>query len=159
MLPLVLTILAMAARTDQGARAADAVHVVFVCEHGAAKSLIAAAYFNKLAAERRLPFRAVFRGITPQDELSVKALEGLRADGVPIPGGRPTALNDRDIAAATLIFAIGCTLPDRARASQKVDDWSDVPELSGGYAPTRDAIRRHVERLLNGLRARDGGSP
>jgi hypothetical protein len=40
------------------AAAQDVEHVqptiVFVCEHGAAKSLIATAYFNKLAAERRL---------------------------------------------------------------------------------------------------------
>jgi hypothetical protein len=26
--------------------------IVFVCEHGAAKSLVATAYFNKIAAER-----------------------------------------------------------------------------------------------------------
>jgi len=38
--------------------------VVFVCEHGAAKSVVATAYFNKLAAERGLPFRATFRGTT-----------------------------------------------------------------------------------------------
>src|SRR5215813_9354941 len=36
--------------------------VVFVCEHGAAKSVIATAYFNKLAAERGLAYRATFRG-------------------------------------------------------------------------------------------------
>ncbi len=36
--------------------------VVFVCEHGAAKSVIATAYFNKIAAQRQLPYRAQFRG-------------------------------------------------------------------------------------------------
>ena len=45
-----------------GAQTAPAVsveiRVVFVCEHGAAKSLIAAAYFNKLAGERGLSARA-----------------------------------------------------------------------------------------------------
>ena len=40
--------------------------VVFVCEHGAAKSVVATAYFNKLAAERNLPFRATFRGTVPR---------------------------------------------------------------------------------------------
>ena len=45
--------------------------VVFVCEHGAAKSLIATLYFNKLAAERGLAARAAFRGVDPQDALSV----------------------------------------------------------------------------------------
>ena len=36
--------------------------VIFVCGHGAAKSVIATAYFNKLSAERGLPYRATFRG-------------------------------------------------------------------------------------------------
>jgi hypothetical protein len=56
--------------------------VVFVCEHGAAKSVIATAYFNKLAAERGLPHRATFRGTTPQDDLSVRAVAGLKEDGI-----------------------------------------------------------------------------
>ena len=63
--------------------------IIFVCEHGAAKSLIAAAYFNKLAAERGMKERATFRGVSPQDALSTMALEGLRADGVPVPEGNP----------------------------------------------------------------------
>jgi len=61
--------------------------VIFVCEHGAAKSVVATAYFNKLAAERKLPFRATFRGTSLQDDLSGRAVEGLKADGVAVPTG------------------------------------------------------------------------
>ena len=132
--------------------------VVFVCEHGAAKSVIAAAYFNKLAAERNLPFRAIFRGTTPQDDLSVRAVEGLKADGVAVPTGKPAAITDADIAAATHIFAIGCTLPDTARRSGKASDWSDVPG-DQGYGPMRDAIVRHVQQLLDQLAAQRVASP
>jgi arsenate reductase (thioredoxin) len=39
--------------------------VLFVCEHGNVKSLMAASYFNQLARERRLPFQAVSRGSPP----------------------------------------------------------------------------------------------
>jgi arsenate reductase len=124
--------------------------VVFVCEHGAAKSVIATAYFNKLAAERGLPFRATFRGTTPQENLSVRAVEGLKADGLSIPSGKPTAIGDNDISGATHIFAIGCTLPDKARASGKAAEWSDVPD-DQGYGPMRDAIVRHVKTLLDQL--------
>ena len=35
--------------------------VVFVCEHGTVKSVMAALWFNRLATERKLPFRAVSR--------------------------------------------------------------------------------------------------
>ena len=124
--------------------------IVFVCEHGAAKSVIATAYFNKLAAERGLPYRAVFRGTTPQDDLSVRAVAGLKADGVAVPDGKPTAIGDADIASATHIFAIGCQLPDKAQRSGKAADWSDVPD-DQGYGPMRDAIVRHVRQLLDDL--------
>jgi arsenate reductase (thioredoxin) len=125
--------------------------IVFVCEHGAAKSVIATAYFNKLAAERGLPFRATFRGTTPQDELSVRTMEGLKADGLAIPSGKPAAISDADVSAATHIFAIGCTLPQQAVRSGKAADWSDVPD-DQGYGPMRDAIVRHVRQLLDELR-------
>jgi len=124
--------------------------VVFVCEHGAAKSVVATAYFNKLAAERGLPFRATFRGTAPQDDLSVRAVAGLKADGVAVPAGKPAAISDQDVADATHIFAIGCTLPDQAQRSGKAADWSDVPD-DQGYGPMRDAIVRHVTQLLDSL--------
>lgn len=127
--------------------------VVFVCEHGAAKSVVATAYFNKIAAERGLPYRATFRGTSPQADLSVSALKGLREDGVEIPVGKPAAISVEDVGAATHIFAIGCTLPAQALASGKASDWSDVPD-DKGYAPMRDAIRRHVELLLDELAKR-----
>src|SRR4051812_45866830 len=81
--------------------------VVFVCEHGAAKSVIAAAYFNKIAAERGLPDRAIYRGASPQAELSVSALKGLKEDGLTLPSDKPWPITNADVAAATHIFAIG----------------------------------------------------
>ena len=130
--------------------AAPSPAVIFVCEHGAAKSVIATAYFNKLAAERGLPYRATFRGTTPQDDLSVRAIEGLKADGVAIPSGKPTAISEADVSGATHIFAIGCTLPTTAAKSGKASDWADVPG-DQGYVPMRDAIVRHVTALLDEL--------
>jgi protein-tyrosine-phosphatase len=125
--------------------------IVFVCEHGAAKSVIATAYFNKLAAERGLPDRATFRGTAPQDDLSVRAVAGLKADGLEIPSGKPTAISDADVSSATHVFAIGCTLPQAALRSGKAADWSDVPD-DQGYGPMRDAIVRHVRQLLEELK-------
>jgi protein-tyrosine-phosphatase len=128
--------------------------IVFVCEHGAAKSVIATAYFNKMAAERGLPYRAEFRGTDPQEALSVRAVAGLKADGVAIPSGAPTKIGAADIAKATHIFAIGCTLPAAAISSGKAKDWSDVPD-DKGYEGQRDAIVRHVKALLDDLQRRD----
>jgi len=148
LLALVAHVLVAGAQSSQTSTASPT--IVFVCEHGAAKSVIATAYFNKLAAERRLPYRATFRGTAPQAELSVRTVEALRADGVIVPSGKPTAIADADIDRASHIFAIGCSLPDKARLSGKATDWSDVPE-DRGYPAMRDAIVTHVEQLLDEL--------
>jgi arsenate reductase (thioredoxin) len=132
--------------------AADA-RIMFVCEHGAAKSLIAAAYFNKLAAERGLPDRAMFRGADPQEAISTRAVEGLRADGIAIPDGKPTAIGAADVSKVTHIFAIGCALPKFAADSGKASDWSDVPD-DKGYGPMRDAIVAHVRAVLDEIQRR-----
>ena len=39
--------------------------ILFVCERGSVKSLMATSYFNQLAAQRGLPWRAVSRGVAP----------------------------------------------------------------------------------------------
>jgi arsenate reductase len=127
--------------------------IVFVCEHGAAKSVIATAYFNKIAAERGLPDRAIYRGANPQAELSVSALKGLKEDGLPLPSEKPSPISNADITGATHVFAIGCTLPSHAASSGKAESWDDVPE-DQGYAAQRDAIKRHVERLIDQLQKR-----
>ena len=127
--------------------------IVFVCEHGAAKSVIATAYFNKIAAERGLPDRAIYRGANPQAELSVSALKGLKEDGLTLPSDKPSPITNADVSAATHIFAIGCTLPTHAASSGKAESWADVPE-DQGYAAQRDAIKKHVERLIDQLQKR-----
>jgi arsenate reductase (thioredoxin) len=124
--------------------------VVFVCEHGAAKSVIATAYFNKVAAERGLHARALYRGVNPQAALSADALKGLRDDGLTVPDQIPSMITPTDVDTATVIFAIGCTLPKHAAASGEANTWDDLPN-DKGYGATRDAIKRHVERLVDDL--------
>ena len=44
----------------------------------------------------------------------------------------------------------GQRLPAHAASSGKTDSWDDVPE-DQGYAAQRDAIKKHVERLIDQL--------
>jgi protein-tyrosine-phosphatase len=147
-------LLALLALTPQARPAAAEPTVVFVCEHGAAKSVIATAYFNKIAAERGLRARAIYRGTNPQPELSVRTIKGLEDDGLTVPTEKPSAITSADVEAATVIFAIGCTLPSSASASAKSANWDDVPE-DQGYGAQRDAIKKHVERLVEDLLKRE----
>ena len=150
---LVLALMAAALAGLGAAQGSGDEKVVFVCEHGAAKSVIATVYFNKLAAERGLPDRATYRGANPQAELSVSALKGLREDGLAVPSAKPSAITSADVAKASYIFAIGCSLPSHAASSGKAESWDDVPE-DQGFAAQRDAIKKHVERLLDQIQKR-----
>lgn len=125
--------------------------VVFVCEHGAARSVIAAAWFNKLAAEKHLAFRAVARGVTPQEDLSASTVAGLRRDGVAFSSDKPTELTkaEADSAAAVMAFY---PLP-AAMKPERPESTIEVPAPGDGYDQSRDAILVHVRALLDELQA------
>lgn len=124
--------------------------VVFVCEHGAARSVIAAAYFNELAAERHLKFQAIARGTTPQPDISPAASTGLEADGVSFEKGTPQPLKGADTAGAVRIVGLS-PVPRAYARSVRVDEHDDVPEVSDNYAAARAAIVAYVRQLLDEL--------
>ena len=96
---------------------------MFVCEHGNVKSLMAASYFNQLAAQRGLPWRAVARGIAP-DSTTVPELiaAALRADGVDVSEFRPAKVDATDAAEAARIVMIGTDLPRACEATSSASN-------------------------------------
>lgn len=122
--------------------------VLFICEHGSAKSIVAAAHFNRLARERGLPFRATSRGTDPDAAVHPAALAGLAADGL-IPGAEPTPLAAEDLAAAGHVVAFSA-LPPPYGSTREVETWS-VPPVSEDYELSRNSIVDRVSRLLEEL--------
>ena len=128
--------------------------VLFVCEHGNVKSLMAASYFNQLAEQRGLPYRAISRGKAP-DSTTVPApiAEGLRADGIDVSGFHPSAVKPTDVTASQRVVTIGTTLPPEAQTTggARIEQWNDVPPTSQGFDGTRDSIKSHVRKLIEEL--------
>ena len=124
--------------------------IVFVCEHGAAKSIIAAAYFNKLARDRNLGLTASARGTHPDAEISSKTVGGLQADGLAPTESIPTKLEWKDLESVERVISF-CTLPEQYRQIAWVEYWESVPPVSEDYKRSRDAIVAHLEELLNHL--------
>jgi protein-tyrosine-phosphatase len=130
--------------------AAPAPRLLFVCLHGAAKSVVAAAHFRRLAAARGLTIEAVAAGTEPDAELAAGAVKGLVGDGLSAAPARPRPVTLYDLASAARVVSFGCELtPPKG---QRVDQW-DVPAISDGYAPARDRIVANVERLVAELAA------
>ena len=128
--------------------------VLFVCELGNVKSLMAASYFNQLAQERRLPFRAVSRG-TALDSTTVPPaiIQGLRGDGFDVSSFHPSAVSVSDISASQRVVMIGTALPMDAQvaARPKIEQWNDVPPASVDYGAARDSLKRHIKKLVEQL--------
>jgi protein-tyrosine-phosphatase len=122
--------------------------VLFVCLHGAAKSVIAAAHFRRLAAARGLAIGAVAAGTEPDPQLAPGAVKGLAAEGLSVAPGRPRPITLHDLDTAARVVSFGCDVSPAN--GQPVERW-DVPAVSDGYAAARDRIVAGVERLVAAL--------
>ncbi len=138
---------------QERAASAPIQQVLFVCEHGNVKSLMATSYFNRLAQERGLPFSSVSRGTEP-DSTTVpsKIMEGLKSDGFDVTGFHPTRIKAADVAASQRVVTIGVSLPSDAKASKsKTEKWDDVPPASVDFTASRDSLMTHVKKLVDQL--------
>ena len=124
--------------------------VLFVCLHGAAKSVVGAAHFRRLATARGLDMTAAAAGTEPDAELTPKAVKGLAGDGLAPAPARPRPVTLYDLEAASRVVSFGCDV--RPKGGVVVDQW-DVPAISEGYEAARDSIVEKVERLVTELAA------
>jgi arsenate reductase len=58
--------------------------ILFLCPHNAAKSVIAAAYFNQLACEKGLAFVGNSAGTEPSDTVSAVVVTMMKAEGLDV---------------------------------------------------------------------------
>ena len=124
--------------------------ILFVCEHGAAKSIVAAAHFNKLASERDLNVRAIARGTSPDAELSPKAVEGLQRDGLTPTESFPKRISLEEVEPATKIVSF-CELPEEYQGKANLERWEDIPPVSEDYDNARDAILEKLRRVIDSI--------
>lgn len=127
-------------------------HVVFVCEHGAAKSVLAASHFNTLAAKRGLDAVATARGSTPDAAIPDAVLSDLASSGTAPCVDVPTAVTDEDLGAADLVVTFDQpALMARLANSRTALAWDALPPVSADVVTARAAIVSRVESLVDSL--------
>ena len=124
--------------------------IVFVCEHGAAKSILAAAHFNKLAGEKGLNLQAVARGTNPDQALSPQVVIGLHKDGLAPTESVPRKLSLADAESAQRVVTF-CELPVEYQDKAVIERWDGVPPVGENYEQARDAILERINKLINNL--------
>ena len=125
--------------------------VIFICDHGAFKSVVAAAAFNKMAKEQGLPVNAVARGVDPGKEIAANALNGLKLDNIPNYTLVPQKLSNEELAKASYVVAL-CTLPKDYNRPLHFEDWNKIPLINGNYANFRDSVLPSIRLLINNLK-------
>jgi len=74
--------------------------VLFLCPHGAAKSVLASAYFQRAAKERGLNVRVDAAGTEPDPAVSQAVADHLRENGYEVPVKKPRKVTGQDLEAA-----------------------------------------------------------
>lgn len=133
--------------------APTAPQVLFVCEHGNVKSLMAASYFNELSQARHLPYRAIARGSAPDSATVPPAIvEGLHSDGFNVAQFHPLAVTSADVTVSRHVVLISTDLPAAVQEQgEEPERWENVPPASIDYAEARDSLKSHVTQLLDRL--------
>jgi arsenate reductase len=123
------------------------VKVLFVCPHGAAKSVIAAEHFAGLARAAGHRVDAVSAGIEPDEQIPPPVVQGLADDGFDVRGRTPRRLENENLTEADVVVSFGCSL-GAGSPPQRLLRWDAIPAVSDGYEPARDAILGRLRTLL-----------
>jgi arsenate reductase (thioredoxin) len=125
--------------------------VLFMCPHGAAKSVLASAYFQRLAKERGLNVRVVSAGTEPDAEVAPAVRAHLTTNGYPIPVTRPRQVTADDVSTADFVISIGCDLTGLPAPRGALLKWDDVPAPSENFARADEEIRKRVAAFVDEL--------
>jgi protein-tyrosine-phosphatase len=131
--------------------AASTKHVLFMCPHGAAKSVLASAYFERLAREKGLNVRVDARGTEPDPRVSPKVAEHLTKNGYRVPVETPQRVTPGDLASADVVISLGCDVGGLPVKAGTLRQWDEVPGPGEDFAGADAAIQRRVAELVDEL--------
>jgi protein-tyrosine-phosphatase len=126
--------------------------ILFLCPHNAAKSVIAAAYFNQSAQQLGLPFQADSAGTEPSEAVSPVVAAMLADEGIDVAQVVPRRVMSDELQTAEHIVSMGCTSEELGVAPDQIEFWLDVPPVSEQPQQAREVIRAHVEQFIRELR-------
>lgn len=124
--------------------------ILFMCPHGAAKSVMARTYFQKLADQKGLNFFSSAAGPFPDDVTNPVIVKLLQNEGYDISDHKPRKVTADDINQALTVISIGCKIVDLPQTNKGIENWN-VPMVSEDPEGSWQQIKQRVERLVSEL--------
>ena len=111
--------------------------------------------FDRLAAERGLPVRAISRAAAPTfTSVPLRMKLALWLDGYRVGGYQPRVISAADVRGAERVILIDTELPPSALAPDApIETWAGFPPMREKYFASRAALRARVEALVARLAA------
>lgn len=122
--------------------------VLFLCPHGAAKSVLAAALLQRLVEERSLPLQAACAGTEPDPLIAPHVSAWLAQEGLPLPLDRPQLATAAQIAQADYVISLGCALDELPQRPARWELWDDIPPPSQDLQGAYTRIQQHLAKWI-----------
>jgi len=111
--------------------------VLFLCPHGAAKSVLAAALCQRMATARGRALLAICAGTEPDPEIAPPVGRLLNDEELALPIAQPQRVTATMLAEATYVISLGCDQDALPAVPRHWECWDDVPppsqDLQGAY--------------------------
>lgn len=122
--------------------------VLFVCVHNAGRSLMAQAFFNRLAGDR---YEGRSAGTIPADHPHPEVVEAMREEGIELDPGSGTMLTQEMTDVATRVIGMGCAVEEACPALRvPLEDW-ELDDPKGKTHEEVNAIRDQIEIKVRNL--------
>ena len=124
--------------------------VLFLCPHNAAKSVIAAAYFNQMAQEAGLSWIGDSAGTEPSEKVAPVVVDMMNREGLDVSQFTPRHTSPDELQTVARVISIGCTPQELGASASRAEYW-DVPMVSQDAEGSRTMIQQHVKQLVSEL--------
>lgn len=124
--------------------------ILFLCPHGAVKSVIAAAYAAKFAEEKGLVVEVSNAGTEPDPAIPTKVIDLLAIHGLNVSDWQPKLVSADMLEWADRVISLGCDLEELQVPADKAHTWI-VPVPSEDLIACHDAIKARVKELIADL--------
>ncbi len=127
--------------------------ILFLCPQNNGRSVIAAAYFDHMVAERGLTdYKAASAGTEPSASVAPKVAELLEAHGFDVWDHLPWHATLDELQTAYRVISMGCDVSELAPGVY-VKEWNDVPapgkDLLGAWKMIRHRVGKLVDELAS----------
>jgi protein-tyrosine-phosphatase len=128
--------------------------IVFVCEHGSSKSVVAAELFNRAAAQRGIPVRAISRAVsekTVEAAVPARPVRSLSGDGFDDATFRPQPLTAAEAKNASHVVVINYDAD--VDAADGLEHWTIVHPVTLEYDGAKAELSSRIDALMQRLTA------